>query len=312
MKRVVVSGATGLIGSRIVSALVARGDQVTAWVRDETRARAALGEAVTVVAADLEQPGAWQAVVTGADAVVHLAGESIAGQRWNARRKERIRESRVESTRLIVEGIAALPADRRPKVLVCASGADYYPFADRELDDDEPVTERAESGTAFLARLCKSWEAEAAAAEPLGVRVVRLRTGVVIGAGGALAKMSTPFKLFVGGRIGSGQQWFSWIHLDDAVAIYLAAVDDARFTGPINMVAPDTVRQVEVARALGAALHRPSWLPVPAFALRAAVGELAQYLLEGRRVVPAALQALGYGFLHPRLADAIESSVRGD
>lgn len=312
MKRVVVSGGTGLIGQRLIGSLIARGDHVTAWVRDEARARKQLGDKVALVAADLERPGAWQSAVAGADAVVHLAGEPIAGGRWDARRKERIRESRVESTRLIVEGIAAAPAERRPGVLVSASGADYYPFANRELDDDEPVDETAGAGTAFLARVCRAWEAEAVNAEALGVRVVRMRTGVVIGAGGALAKMTTPFKLFVGGRIGSGKQWFAWIHLDDAVAIYRAAVDDARYRGPINMVAPESVRNREFSRALGEALHRPSWLPVPAFALRAAVGELAEYLLEGRRVVPAQLQSLGYGFLHPALREAIASSLRDD
>jgi uncharacterized protein (TIGR01777 family) len=264
------------------------------------------------MAANLEQPGPWQDAMAGADAVVHLAGEPIAGGRWNAQRKERIRESRVESTRMIVEGIAALPAERRPRALIVASGADYYRFADRSMDDDDPIAEDAPPGASFLARVCKAWEAEAAAAEALGVRVVRMRTGVVIGPGGALAKMTTPFKLFAGGRIGSGEQWFSWIHLDDAVAIYRNAIDDDRYRGPINLVAPATVRNAALARALGVALHRPSWLPVPGFALRAAVGELAEYLLEGRRVVPAALQALGYGFLHPGLDEAIASSLRHD
>ncbi len=310
MKRVVVSGATGLIGARLVASLVARGDAVTAWVRDAARARRGLGEAVTLIEADLEQPGPWQAALADADAIVHLAGEPIAGGRWNAQRKERIRESRVESTRVIVEGIAALPAAQRPRALITASGADYYRFADRTLDDDDAITETDGAGASFLARVCKAWEAEAVAAEPLGVRVVRLRTGVVIGPGGALAKLTTPFKLFVGGRIGSGQQWFAWIHLDDAVAVYRAAIDDDRYRGPINLVAPDSVRNVDLARALGVAMHRPSWLPVPAFALRLAVGEMAEYLLEGRRVVPAALGSLGYGFLHPTLIDAIASSLR--
>ena len=310
MKRVVVSGATGLIGRALVASLVARGDAVTAWVRDEAKARRALGAAVTLVEADLETPGDWQDAMAGADAIVHLAGEPIAGGRWNAKRKERIRESRVESTRLIVEGIFGLPAEFRPRVLIVASGADYYRFADRTLDDDDAVTEDDGAGASFLARVCKAWEAEATAAEALGVRVARLRTGVVVGPGGALAKMTTPFKLFVGGRIGSGEQWFSWIHLDDAVAVYRTAIDDERYRGPINLVAPDSVRNAALARALGVAMHRPAWLPVPGFALRAAVGELAEYLLEGRRVVPAALQAWGYGFLHPTLTEAIASSLR--
>jgi uncharacterized protein len=308
--RIVVSGATGALGPSLVAALIARGDQVTVWSRQRTRAQAVLGASIAVVEADLETPGAWLDAADGADAIVHLAGESIAGGRWDARRKQRIRDSRVESTRLIVEHLASLPTDRRPRALVTASGADYYRFADRFLDDDDEIDEDAAPGTSFLARVCQAWEHEAAAAEALGVRVVRMRTGVVIGPGGALAKMTTPFKMFAGGRIGSGQQWFSWIHQDDAIAAYVAAVDDDRYRGPINLVAPESVRNVTLAKALGTALGRPSWLPVPAFALRAAVGELAEYLLEGRRVVPAALASLGFRFAHPTLAGALTVSLR--
>ena len=310
MKRIVISGATGLIGVPLVRALQARGDHVTVWGRDPERARRTLGD-VEAVAATFETPGPWVDAARGADAIVHLAGESIAGGRWDARRKQAIRDSRVESTRVIVETIATWPEAERPRALISASGADYYPFADRALDDDDEITEDAPAGGSFLARVCKAWEREAAAAEPLGVRVVRMRTGVVIGPGGALAKMTTPFKLFFGGRIGSGEQWFAWIHQDDAVAAYLAAIDDERYRGPINLVAPDTVRNRELARTLGKALGRPSWLPVPAFALRAAVGELAEYLLEGRRVVPAALQRLGFPFAHPTLAGALAASLPG-
>ena len=307
--RVVISGATGLVGRPLVAALLADGVAVTAWGRDPDRLRAALGERVTAVAATFETPGPWLDAARGADAIVHLAGEPIAGGRWDARRKQAIRDSRVESTRVIVEALASWPAAERPKALIVASGADSYPFADRALDDDEPFDERAGAGSSFLARVCKAWETEAVAAEAAGVRVVRMRTGVVIGRGGALAKMSTPFKLFAGGSIGSGEQWFAWIHADDAVAAYLAAIDDERYRGPINLVAPGIVRNRELAKALGAALGRPAWLPVPAFAIKAAVGELAEYLLEGRRVVPAALQRLGFGFRHPDLAGALRASL---
>ncbi len=309
MKRVVVSGATGMIGPPLVRALLAGGDRVTVWCRDEARARAALGDAITAVAATYETPGPWLDAARGADAIVHLAGEPIAGGRWDARKKQAIRDSRVESTRVIVEAIAAWPAAERPGALVTASGADYYPFADRAMDDDDPVPETAAAGGTFLARVCKAWETEAVAAEAAGVRVVRMRTGVVIGRGGALAKMTTPFKLFAGGRIGSGDQWFAWIHADDAVAAYVAAIDDDRYRGPINLVAPGIVRNRELAKQLGAALGRPAWLPVPAFAIKAAVGELAEYLLEGRRVVPAALERLGFAFTHPDLAGALRASL---
>jgi uncharacterized protein (TIGR01777 family) len=307
--RVVISGATGLVGRPLVAALLADGVAVTAWGRDPDRLRAALGERVTAVAATFETPGPWLDAARGADAIVHLAGEPIAGGRWDARRKQAIRDSRVESTRVIVEALASWPAAERPKALIVASGADYYPFADRALDDDEPFDERAGAGSSFLARVCKAWEAEAVAADALGVRVVRLRTGVVIGPGGALAKMTTPFRLFAGGRIGSGEQWFAWIHLADAVAVYRAAIADPRYVGPINLVAPEAVRNRDLARALGRALGRPAWLPVPAFALKAAVGELAEYLLEGRKVVPAALTRLGFSYRYPTLAGALGAAL---
>ncbi len=304
---VVVTGATGFIGSALVAQLLERGDAVTALTRDPERAKHTLAGA-TLVRADVEAAGTWCEALVAADAVVHLAGQSIGGRRWDARYKQLIRDSRVESTRTIVEAIAKLSAGQRPRALICASGADYYPFAVPPLDDDE-VTERDRPSDSFLGRLCRDWEREARAAEAHGTRVVRMRTGLVLGPGGALAAMTTPFKLFAGGRVGNGKQWVSWIHLADAVAAYVAAIDDARYTGPLNLVA-GSVRGRELAAAVGKALHRPSWLPVPGFALRAAVGELAEYLLEGRNVVPAKLRALGFAFQHPQLGEAIAAALR--
>ena len=300
-----MTGATGMIGKALVAALRERGDHVTVLTRSPERAREQLGD-VDAITAELETPGPWQLSLAKADAIVHLAGESIAGARWNARQKQVIRDSRVEGTRTLVEGIAALPVADRPRALVTASGVDYYPFASRTHDfDDDEVNESDPPGDGFLARVCRDWEREAAAATDLGVRVASMRTGVVLGPGGALAKMATPFKLFVGGRIGSGEQWFSWIHLADVVAAYLAATSDERYAGPINLVAPGSVRNADLSRALGKVLHRPSWLPVPAFAVKLAVGELAEYLLEGRRVVPAKLHALGFTWKHGDLASAL-------
>jgi len=304
--KIVVTGATGFIGTALVGALRARGDAVVVLSRDAERARAALAGAgeVTAVTAELQSPGPWTEALAGADAVVHLAGEALAAARWDARQKQRIRDSRVEATRTLVEALAALPAAARPRALISASGADYYPFApDTEFDDDE-VTEDAPPGESFLGRLCRDWEAEARAAEPAGVRVACMRSGIVLGPGGALAKLKTPFKLFVGGRIGSGRQWVPWIHRDDAVRAYVAALGDDRYTGPFNLVTA-SVRYAELARALGQALGRPSWLPVPGFALRAAVGELADYLLHGRRVVPRRLRALGFTWTRATLEDAL-------
>jgi uncharacterized protein (TIGR01777 family) len=306
--KVVITGATGFIGQALVPLLVARGDEVVALSRDAERARGKLGPGVTAVTADLQSAGAWTAALAGAAAILHLAGEPVAARRWDARQRQVIRDSRVETTRTLVEAIAALPADARPAALISASGADYYPFADPGLGDEDEVTEADPPGDSFLARVCRDWEAEVRAAERLGVRVATMRTGLVLGGGGALAKMTTPFKLFAGGRIGSGGQWVSWIHRDDAAAAYVAGASDERYRGPINLVT-DSVRNRDFARALGAALHRPSWLPVPGLAVKAAAGELAEYLLHGRRVVPGKLRALGFAWRHPALGEALAAAL---
>ncbi len=302
-----ITGATGFIGQGLVRKLRVRGDEVVAFSRDGERASKKLG-GIRGVTADLETPGPWQAELAGLDALVHLAGESIGAKRWDARQKQVLRDSRVEATRVIVEGIAALPADQRPKALIAASGADYYAFASGHGDfDDDEVTEKDPAGNHFLGRLCRDWEAQAFAAEAFGVRVTTMRTGIVLGAGGgALDKMATAFKFFVGGPIGSGRQWFSWVHVADAVAAYLFALDTPTLQGPVNLVAPGAVRQKQFAKALGHAMHRPSFMPVPGFALRAAVGsEFAEYLLEGRRVVPYALERAGFKFIHPTVEGAL-------
>jgi hypothetical protein len=306
VKKIVVTGGTGFVGSALVSALLARGDSVTVLSRNGERAKQQLGD-VTAVTADLESAGPWTAALA-CDAVVHLAGESVGAKRWDARQKQVLRDSRVESTRTIVEGIAALPAPQRPRALISASGADYYPFAELASFDDEEVTEADPPGDSFLARLCRDWEKEARAATAHGIRVVTMRTGLVLGRGGGLEKMLTPFKLFVGGRIGSGKQWMPWMHIDDVVAAYIAAVDDPRYDGPINLVT-DSARNADFARTLGKVIHRPSWMPVPGFAVKAAVGEFAEYVLKGRRVVPAKLRALGFTFKYPELAAALAATV---
>jgi len=302
--KIVVTGATGFVGSALVPALLARGDEVIVLSRNAARAKATLG-AVTAIDADLEDPGAWTAALAGAHAILHLAGESVGVKRWDARQKQIVRDSRVESTRTICDAIAALPAAQRPKVLVSASGTDYYPFAvDTHDFDDDPVTEIDAPGDSFLARVCRDWEKEALAAEAHGVRVVCMRTGLVIGPGGALDKLTTPFKFFVGGRIGHGRQFMSWIHRDDVVAGYIAAAIDERYRGAINLVR-GSVRNAELAHALGKALGRPSWFPVPAFAVKVAAGEFAEYVLAGRNVVPARLTELGFTWKHDTLASAL-------
>ena len=279
--RVVVTGATGFIGRPLVEHLRGRGDDVISLSKSG--------------GAYLEIQSAWMDQIDGADGVIHLAGEPLGAHRWDARVKQLIRDSRVEGTRNLV--LAIERAKVRPRVVVSASGVDYYPVASgpEEFDDDE-VTESDPPGDSFLSRVCRDWEAEAYAAEKLGARVVTMRTGLVLAqGGGALAKIKGPV-----GRFGKGNQWMSWIHRDDVVAAYATALSDDRWRGPINLVA-GSVRNFEFARARG------GWLPVPAFALRAAAGELAQGLLEGRRVVPAKLRELGFEYKHAKLADALKA-----
>ena len=302
--KVVVTGATGFLGRALVPALAAAGHQVTALTRSTAHA-GGLG-APHVVETELEDASALAPILDGHDAIIHLAGERLDARRWDARQKQRIRDSRVESTRAIVEALGKLSA--RPRVLIHASGIDYYGYASGPLDDDE-VTEADPPGESFLSRVCRDWEREASPATPLGVRVVHMRMGILLGSGGgALSRMTTAFKLFAGGKLGSGKQWVSWIHRDDAVAAYLAALADERYTGAINLVT-DSTRNAAFSAALGRALHRPSWLPVPAFAVKAAIGEMSEALLNGRRAVPAKLRELGFTWKHATLDDAITAAL---
>jgi uncharacterized protein (TIGR01777 family) len=233
----------------------------------------------------------------GADAVVNLGGASIAGGRWTAKRKALLRASRVETTRALVTALAKM--SERPKALVSASAIGYYGDRGEEL-----LTEESAAGTGFLAELARDWEAEAVKAESLGIRVVRVRLGVVLGKdGGALAKMLLPFKLGIGGRIGSGRQWMSWVTLDDGVGILRYAIENRAIRGAINVVAPQPVQNADFTRALGRALHRPAIFPAPAFALRLAMGQMADaLLLASQRVAPERLKQLGYRFLHTELS----------
>ena len=313
-KRVFITGGTGFLGRAIVAALRARGDTAIVVTRNVERAQRLLDTKaktpIEIVEGDPVYAGRWQEALLGVDAVINLAGQSIAGKRWTAHYKQLLHDSRVETTRLVVEGMAGQIDDDRPRVLVSASGIDYYPFAvdlgyALPVDEDDVVDETVPSGDTFLARVCRNWEAEAREAEQDGVRVVCMRTALVLGHGGPLDKMTGPFRFFVGGRIGSGRQWFSWVHIDDAVAAYLFALDRDELSGPVNLVAPQSTRAGAFAKALGKAMRRPSWLPVPGFAMKSAVGEFSEYVLHGRRAVPRALQDAGFEFTHGDLASAL-------
>jgi uncharacterized protein len=300
--RVTVTGATGRIGSRLVAALKARGDEVTALSRDAHRASDALG--VEAAAWDPENEGAPLAALAGRDAVVHLAGEDV-GQRWTAGAKEKILASRERGTRNLVHGI--FDAKPRPAVLVCASAAGFY-----GARGDEPVDEWQPPADDWLAQVCVRWENQADSAK-LGMRVVKVRTGIVLDAGGgALAKMLPPFKAGLGGPIGGGRQYMPWIHRDDLTGIYLAAIDAPAFAGPINASAPNPVTNKEFTRALGNALHRPAVAPVPAITLKVMYGEMAQIVLTGARMVPARAGELGYEFAHPDLDEALRDTLAAE
>lgn len=240
------------------------------------------------------------AAIEGADALVHLAGESVAAGRWTAARKARIRASRVDSTRLLAETAAGL--GRRPRVLVCASATGFY--GDR---GDERLTEQSAPGRGFLAEVCREWEAAAEAARQAGIRTVHLRIGMVLSrAGGALAALLVPFRLGLGGVIGSGRQWMSWIALDDMVGVITHVLADERLAGPVNAVTPAPVTNAEFTRTLGRVLGRPTLVPLPALAARLLLGEMAdEVLLASARVEPARLLASGFGFAHPTLEGAL-------
>jgi uncharacterized protein len=300
--RVTVTGATGLIGGTLLARLREQGAEVTVLSRDPERATTALG--VPTVAWDPPRETAPAQALAGRDAVVHLAGENVA-QRWSARAKRAIRESRELGTRNLVEGLRACTGGDRPPVLVSASAIGYY-----GARGEEPLDEEAPPGDDFLASVCVAWEAEARAASELGVRTVQVRTGVVLDPrGGALAKMLPPFRLGVGGPVAGGGQYVSWIHVDDLVGVICAALADTRWEGPVNGTAPEPATNRELSHELGRALHRPAILPVPGAALRLLYGEMAQIVTTGTRVLPAKPLMLGYQFRHPHLDEALGAAL---
>jgi hypothetical protein len=296
--RISVTGSSGLIGSALVPALAAEGHEVTRI----GRSAAASGEARW----DPERGHVDGAAVDGVDTVVHLAGESIAGGRWTATRKERIRESRRRGTRVLAEAVAR--AERPPAAFVCASAMGFY--GDR---GDEPLTEESPPGRGFLADVTREWEEAGAPARERGVRVVHLRLGMVLSpAGGALAQMLLPFRLGAGGVLGSGRQWWSWVTLDDVLGAIRHALLTPGLSGPVNVAAPNPATNAAFTKALGRALSRPTLAPAPAFALRLVLGEMADaLLLSSARLVPERLLRTGYTFRHPELEGALRHLLRG-
>lgn len=301
--KIAVTGATGFIGRALCLRLAGGGHRVLALVRNAARAGALLGAEVECAAWD-DEVAAGQALAS-VDAVVNLAGEPILDKRWTATRKRELLTSRL----VVTERLVAQLALRAPwsGVLISASAVGYYGDAgERELD------ERAGPGDDFAAHLCRDWEAAARTAEAHGARVVLARLGIVLGAGGgALASMLPMFSRGLGGRVGSGEQWVPWIHLDDAIAALVRALEDGALRGPVNVVAPAPVRNRELATELGRALGRPARLPAPALALRAALGERAGLLLGSQRALPRALEAAGFSFRYGTLPQALTAALKG-
>ena len=300
---VIIAGGTGFIGSALIDALLARGDKVILLTRAPAAAHLRWDAKVDVRLWNAKDPGPWVMAFDKADAVINLAGENVASERWTAERKLALIKSRIDSTRAVVAALAA--ATKRPKVFLSASAVGYYGGARRsDCPEDAP------QGVDFLAALCGQWEREAHAAEKLGVRVVIPRIGVVLEKdGGALAKMLPPFKFGVGGRLGSGRQAFPWVHRDDVVGSILFLLEK-NVSGPVNLAAPDLKTNAAFTKALGRALHRPTFFPVPGFVLKLALGEMSGMLLGGQRAIPKKLIDAGYAFKYPTIDDTLAAILK--
>ncbi len=301
---VVITGATGVIGGELALKLIVRGEKVVVFARSPESAASKIPGAAGYVKWDSSMDrGEWTGFISGAKAIIHLAGKPLLESRWSEEHKAECYDSRILGTRHIVSAIAG--AVEKPQVFISSSAIGYYgSFA--SCSDTPEVAESGKEGTDFLAKICFDWEKEALAAEKSGVRLVLLRTGIVLSTrGGMLQKMLTPFTFFLGGPIGSGLQCISWIHVDDEIACIIEALDNPAYRGPINMVSPQPVSMKEFARTLGVVLGRPSLLPVPKLAVQLLLGEGGEYAVQGQRVKPVFLQKQGFSFSYPTLSDAL-------
>lgn len=304
--KVFMTGGTGFIGRHLASSLAHDGHSVTLVTRSAKKATDLFNsKLINIVEADPSKPGEWQKEIEGVDAVINLCGEKILGKRWNDKFKQRLLDSRIPPTQLIVDAIAT--AKVKPEVLVNGSAIGIY--GDRGPD---LVTEEDRPGKDFSAYLCRSWEETANKAESFGIRVVNIRTGLVLGDGGALIEMSRPFKFNAGGPIGSGNQYMSWIHINDHVGITKLCLLNREINGPVNLTASNPVTNSELMNSLGKALGRKSWLRVPAFMLKLMFGEGASLLLEGQRVLPVKVQKAGYNFKFESLTAALNDLLTSD
>ena len=296
--KVAITGATGFVGSKLVEKLLAQGDEVLILTRNASKAQLRFPQAQVVQYRPLET-GDWQKSIEGCDTVVNLAGEPIAEKKWTAEQKKNILDSRELGTKKIVAAIEQ--ATNKPQVLISASAIGYYGVSETaSFDESSPA------GSDFLAEICQKWEA---AAKTTSIRTVVFRLGIVLGNGGALAKMLPAFKMFMGGPIGTGNQWFSWIQVDDVVTMILASLQDANMSGTFNATAPQPVKMKDLCTQLGAVMARPSWMPVPGFVLETMLGEGATVVLDGQQVLPKGLLDRGFSFQYPELPAALRACL---
>jgi uncharacterized protein (TIGR01777 family) len=305
MVKVAITGATGLVGSRLVEKLTDVGDRIVIFTRSVDRAKRVFPQSafpdLEIVSCDLKRSGEWQKSFSGCDAVVNLAGEPIA-ERWTNEHKAEIVSSRQLATKNIVEAIKQ--AETKPSVLVNASAIGYYGTSETAIFD-----ENSSAGGDFLAEVCKTWETEAEKVKEVATRLVILRIGIVLANGGALGKMIGPFKMFAGGPIGSGHQWFSWIHREDLVNLIIQGIKNPNMEGVYNATAPNPVKMNQLCQTLGEVMNRPSWLPVPDFVLELMLGDAAKVILEGQQVLPKQTQAIGFQYQYPDLKPALAEIV---
>lgn len=305
--KIVITGATGFVGTRLVEGLQADGHDLVVLTRQVSHGQQVFPVAsfprVEIIEYTPLASGPWQGVLAGSDAVINLAGAPIS-ERWTTTHKQAILDSRHLGTEKLVEALAQ--ADPRPRVWINASAIGYYGTSETASFD-----ETSPAGADFLSQVCQGWEGAALAVKHYGPRLVILRLGIVLGRGGAVAKMLPVFRLFAGGPIGSGRQWFSWIHREDIVALIRRALTDDQMEGVYNATAPQPVRMAEFCKTLGQVLNRPSWLPVPEFVLETVLGDGAQVVLEGQQVLPQRLQGLGFDYQYPQVREALQEVVQG-
>lgn len=304
MKKIIITGATGSIGRSLTQQLIARGDAVTVFTRNPESAKKKIADASKYFKWEYENPDAWMNELNGVDTVVHLAGANLGAKRWNDEYKKLAYDSRILSTKNLVEAIKAV--EQKPKAFICSSAVGIY--GNRY---DEILDEKSSAGNDFMANICKDWEKEAEKVEQYGVRRVSVRTGLVMQKDeGVLKKMLFPFKLFIGGPLGSGRQWFPWIHIDDIVGIYMQAIDNEKVSGAINGASPGIVTMKEFSKSLGKILKRPSVFPVPKFIMKIAAGEVAEFAVMSQRTSVEKIITAGYEFKFENLEEALRNLIK--